>query len=129
ESTKAAVLAHGYKATGVDEHLWLDVAGKKVAILSYTWGVNERMRRSKHDLFVVPFGHLDKPIDLARIARDLNEAQSRGADIKIVMVHWGYEFEYYPDRHFLQLARQIIALGADIMSGRHPLGVQPAELC
>ncbi len=129
ESTKAALEARGYTTTGIDTHPTVDVEGRQVALLSYTWGLNRRDVTSAHELFVVPFGHLDAPVDLSRIGDDIAAARAGGADHVVLLLHWGYEFEHYPDPHFLQLARQMVAMGADVVAGEGPHVVQPAELC
>jgi poly-gamma-glutamate synthesis protein (capsule biosynthesis protein) len=129
EATVAAVTAHGFAPTGVDTHATVAAGDTNVALLSYTWGVNRRDFVSTHELFVVPFGHLDEVIELSGIAADIAAARAGGADTVVVLVHWGYEYEYYPDPHFLQLGRQIVALGADLIVGEGPHVAQPAELC
>ena len=129
EATVAAVKARGIRTAGVDAQALIDVGGSSIAFLAYTWGLNRRDLKSKHELFVVPFGHVGQPIDLARIEADITDARLRNAKHVVVLVHWGFEYEYYPDPHFLQLARKIIALGADVIVGTGPHVVQPAELC
>ncbi len=129
EATVAEVKARGIRTSGVDAQALVEVAGTTIAVLSYTWGLNRRDLRSAHELFVVPFGHVGEPIDLAPIANGIQDARARSAKHVVVLVHWGFEYEYYPDPHLLQLARRIIALGADVIVGQGPHVVQPAELC
>lgn len=125
EATVAELAARGIGATGVDEHLVRD----GIAFLSYTWGLNHGSVATQHELFVVPFGHLEEEIDLSGIAEDIASARDQGAESVVALLHWGYEYEYYPDPHFMVLARQIIAAGADLIVGEGPHVVQPPELC
>lgn len=125
EDTVAEVDARGLARTGVDGHAIID----GVAFLSYTWGLNVRGVDPEHELSIVPFGHLDEQIDLSQVEADIQEARAEGAETVVVMPHWGYEYEYYPDPHFMVLARQIIAAGADLIVGTGPHVVQPPELC
>lgn len=125
EATLAEVDARGFARTGVDGHGQVG----DVAFLSYTWGLNDRDVVSTHELFVVPFGHLDEDIDLAGLEEDIAAARGAGAASVVVMVHWGYEYEYYPDPHFLVLGRRIVAAGADVVVGSGPHVVQPPEIC
>lgn len=125
EATAQELAARGIGATGVDEHLVRDGIG----LLSYTWGLNQPDVATQHELFIVPFGHLDEEIDLSGIAADIAEARAAGAESVVVLLHWGYEYEYYPDPHFMVLAREIIAAGADLIVGEGPHVVQPPELC
>lgn len=126
-STKEQAEARGYRTTGLNGHATLDVKGKQVAVLSYTWGVNRRDYETAQDLFVVPFGHKGE-VDLSRIEAEVGEARA-GADYVVVLLHWGYEFEWYPDPRFLQMARQMVSFGADVIAAQGPHVVQPAELC
>jgi hypothetical protein len=50
-------------------------------------------------------------------------------DIKIISLHWGHEYEYYPDALQIAVARKIVSLGADIIMGSHPHVQQPYDVC
>jgi len=128
-ATQTEAEARGYRTTGLDRHAMVTAAGRKIAVLSYTWGVNRRDYTTTHELFVIPFGHVGEAIDLDLMARNITEARTEGADFVVVLVHWGFEFEHFPDPHFLQLGRRMVALGADLVSGEGPHVVQPAEIC
>lgn len=128
EATLAEVDARGYARTGVDTHAVLDVEGRRIAFLSYTWGVNRPEIPTTHEIFVVPFGHIGEDIDLSGLEADVAAARA-DADSVVVMVHWGFEYEWYADPHFLVLGRQIVAAGADLVVGSGPHVVQPPEIC
>jgi poly-gamma-glutamate capsule biosynthesis protein CapA/YwtB (metallophosphatase superfamily) len=130
EATLAEVSAAGFTATGVDSHATIDVGGLRIALLSYTWGLNGRGPSDRHELFVVPFGHVqDGEMDLSGLAADVAAAREGGADIVVVLPHWGFEYEYYADPWFLQLGRRFVEVGADLVVGHGPHVVQPAEIC
>lgn len=129
ENTVAEVEARAFLHTGVDRHTTADIGGRTLAFLSYTWGLNQREEVTGHDLFVIPFGHLDEAIDLTPLEEDVAAARHDGADAVVVLVHWGFEYEYYPDPHFLVLGRRIVAAGADLVVGQGPHVVQPPEIC
>lgn len=126
EATLAELEDRGLLATGVDTHAVVTVAGDRVAFLSYTWGINQRDLTSGHDLHVVPFGHVGEPLDLSGIEEDIASA---GAEHVVLLLHWGFEYEYYPDAWFLRIARRLVAAGADLIVGQGPHVVQPPELC
>lgn len=128
EATQAEAERRGYTTTGLNRHATVTVQGQKIALLSYTWGINRRDIASTHELFIIPFGHLDEAIDLSTMQAHIAAARADGA-VVVVLLHWGFEFEYYPDPHFLQLARRMVALGADLVAGQGPHVVQPAEIC
>ncbi len=129
EATIAEVEARGIHHTGVDRQLAVDVAGQRVAFLAYTWGLNQRDAQTAHELHIIPFGHLDEDIDLSTLEADVAAARADGADTVVALLHWGYEYEYYPDPHFMVLARRVVAAGADLVVGSGPHVVQPAEIC
>lgn len=127
--TLAEVEARGFLHTGIDAPAPVAVGGASLAVLAYTWGINDRTLTSAHDLHIVPFGHLDEDIDLTTIGAEITAARAAGVSHVVVLVHWGYEYEYYPDPHFMILGRDIVALGADLVVGEGPHCVQPPELC
>jgi poly-gamma-glutamate synthesis protein (capsule biosynthesis protein) len=125
DATLIEVDRRAFAHSGVDGHAGVG----DVAFLSFTWGLNVRDVTPTHELFVVPFGHLDEEVDLTPIADAIALAQAAGWRHTVVLAHWGYEYEYYPDPHFMVLAREIIALGADVVVGAGPHVVQPPEIC
>lgn len=50
-------------------------------------------------------------------------------DIKILFLHWGYEYELYPDKKIVNIGRKLAEAGADLIIGSHPHVVQPNEIC
>jgi poly-gamma-glutamate synthesis protein (capsule biosynthesis protein) len=124
--TLAEIDGRRVSRTGVDEHVTLDVAGRRIAFLSFTWGINQAVVPER-ELFIGPFGH-DGEVELTP-ALDRIAAAAATADHVVVMPHWGYEYEYYPDPRFMVQARAMIAAGADLVVGSGPHVVQPAELC
>jgi hypothetical protein len=124
------VWTRGMTPIGMDENLALVQSGELVVgFLSYTWGLNERETPSIYDLHIVPFGHVGSEIDLVHIERQVRYARQQGATHVVLLLHWGFEYEYYPDPHFLQLGRRLVELGADVIVGSGPHCVQPAEIC
>jgi hypothetical protein len=124
------VAARGFLGVGVDgDTLHLQHGGQDFAFLAYTWGLNRYEPAPEAELGIVPFGHLDADLDLSRVERDLRAARAAGATQLVVLVHWGYEYELYPDPHFLILGRRLVAAGADLVVGTGPHVVQPAEWC
>lgn len=129
ENTQAEVEARGIEHTGVDRQVTVEVGGRRIALLAYTWGLNQRDAETAYELHVIPFGHLDEAIDLSPLEDDVATARAGGAESVIALLHWGYEYEYYPDPHFMVLARRIVAAGVDLVVGSGPHVVQPAEIC
>lgn len=62
--------------------------------------------------------------DIKRIERDVRKS---GSDVVCISLHWGYEYHRYPSPEQIDLAHQIIDVGAHIIIGHHPHVVQGFE--
>ncbi|WP_432035289.1 CapA family protein [Streptomyces cucumeris] len=80
----------------------MEAGGAKVAQLAYTYGTNG---------IPVPDGKpwLVNVIDPKRIVKDARAARRAGADVVVVSVHWGTEWQQAPDKLQLSLARKLTA--------------------
>lgn len=81
---------------------WLRAGGAKVAQLAYTYGTNG---------YPMPQG---KPwtvnlMERERIVADARAARKAGADVVVVSVHWGTEWQDAPDRRQLSLGKELTA--------------------
>ncbi|MFH8566315.1 CapA family protein [Streptomyces sp. NPDC017988] len=79
---------------------WLRAGGAKVAQLAYTYGTNG---------YPMPKG---KPwsvdlIDRGKIVTDARAARKAGADVVVVSLHWGTEWQDAPDRKQLSLGKRL----------------------
>ncbi|RQW95188.1 poly-gamma-glutamate biosynthesis protein [Micromonospora inaquosa] len=67
-------------------------------------------------------------IDVKAIRRDAAAARDAGAEIVVVSLHWGTEYEHEPDVDQQTWARQIAAIDdVDVVFGHHAHVVQPVE--
>ena len=103
--------------------LYKDVDGVKIAFLSYTYGANGRENLVVPREEVAELNYL-KPKE---IERDIKKAKSKGADFVVVYPHWGIEYNTYADPGQIELGRNMIEWGADLVIGNHPHVVQPNE--
>lgn len=67
------------------------------------------------------------PIRLDYIKKGIQTARSR-ADVVIVSVHWGKEYDSYPSQTQKKIAHQMIDWGADMVLGHHPHVLQGIEM-
>ena len=95
--------------------LLVTVKGVKLAILAYTYGTNG---------LPIPSPALVDTISRTQIARDLQRADSLGADYKIVQIHWGNEYERLPNKRQKDLAQWLADQGVHAIIGSHPHVVQ-----
>lgn len=68
-------------------------------------------------------------IDLTIVEEVLEQMARDSVDFKIVSIHWGFEFEFYPDPVIMDTGRKIVSAGADLIIGSHPHVQQPNEIC
>lgn len=93
----------------------------RLGLLAYTYGTNG-----------IPVPE-DKPwlvdlIDEERIVRDIAALKASGADYVAIALHFGAEYRTEPTGEQKELARRLIAAGADLIAGSHPHVIQPYEI-
>jgi hypothetical protein len=66
------------------------------------------------------------PLSLDRIEHDIKSIRNNVSHI-VVSLHWGYQFDLYPEPEQIKIARKIIDLGALIVYGHHPHVIQGME--
>jgi poly-gamma-glutamate synthesis protein (capsule biosynthesis protein) len=93
--------------------------GIRFAFLGYTYGTNG---------IPVPSGkeHLVSLIDEERMLRDVEAAREQ-ADVVVMHLHFGQEYQRTPNDEQQRLAKRMIDHGVDIIFGHHPHVLQPAE--
>ena len=90
--------------------------GMRIALLNYTYGTNG---------IIVNPPPLVAYIDTLRIAGDVKKAREKNADITIVFIHWGNEYDTLPSPAQKKTAQAIIRAGAGMIIGSHPHVIQP----
>ncbi|MEV0583353.1 CapA family protein [Nonomuraea sp. NPDC050310] len=120
-----AGLAHTGSARNAREsrkNVIYDVKGVRVAHLSYTYGTNG---------IPVPKGRpwlVNDSLDPARITAAARRAKARGADVVIVSLHWGEEYQHAPSAQQRAVAKAVLASPAvDLIVGHHAHVVQPFD--
>lgn len=100
---EAGVGYFGYKRTYIQE-----IRGIKIGLAGLvTWDATEANKKE--------------------ISQRIEELRQNGADIVIVMFHWGIERDYYPNDVQKELAHYSIDCGADLVLGGHPHVLQGVE--
>lgn len=61
------------------------------------------------------------------VEKGMQKLEEAGADLKIVCCHWGIEREYLPNQDQMDLGKQCIDAGADLVLGHHPHVLQGIE--
>lgn len=67
-------------------------------------------------------------LDEAAALAEAADARTRGAELVVLSIHWGVEYETTPEAHHAELARRLVEGGIDVILGHHPHVVQPVEV-
>ena len=120
----------GLKHTGTyrDENeyrtpLIINVKGVNVAILSYVSEINNMKSLSSAQQ---NFAY--KSINLTRMKEQIKKARTEnGAQVVIVMVHWGSATAKTPTTEMKDQAKKLVSYGADLIIGSHSYYLQKIE--
>ena len=95
-----------------------DIRGIKVAFLNYTASLNGLAVPKDHPYAV-------NVLDVDQVASDAGMARLYGADVVIAILHYGNEYEREPSEDQIQISRELLSRGVDVILGSHPHVVQP----
>jgi poly-gamma-glutamate capsule biosynthesis protein CapA/YwtB (metallophosphatase superfamily) len=82
-----------------------------IALLNYTYGTNG---------ITVPEPVIVNILDKNLITSDIIKAKNNKADIIILFLHWGTEYDTIPSKSQIELAEYFFSIGADLIIGSHP---------
>lgn len=92
------------------------VGGIQVAVLAYTYGLSdEGAAKTQNDR-----RNVVSLLDKARMIRDITQARVSGANLIIVLPHWGTKNKQETPENLRVLAQELAQAGADIIVGTHP---------
>lgn len=72
------------------------------------------------------YGKLDEFYSV--LNTQLSEMKSKGADVTVVYLHWGNEYQTYASENQKKIAQTLCDMGVDLIVGGHPHVVQPVDL-
>lgn len=101
----------------------LSIGGAQVAVLAYTYGLSEESTKKTNG---------DKQgvlalLDVNAMIRDITQARVSGANLVIVLPHWGTKNKAETADTVRRMARQLAEAGADVILGTHPNVAQGTE--
>ncbi len=116
-----------------------DVAGIRVGILAYTYGVNPIVRGPEdlefpprdlpvHTLNFLEWSGIWRDRGLQMIRRHVNRARGDGAEFLVAYCHWGEEWDFSPSEHQRAAAHDLIDGGFDLVIGSHAHVLQGPEV-
>lgn len=113
-----------------DTHTLIDVGGITIGVLAYTDVVNHQ------GLALMPQNSLSYAVrrfestslnDMPRMTNDITNLRAAGAELVVVSLHWGVEYDDEPTPLQRVIAEQLVDAGADIIMGHHSKTIQPVE--
>jgi hypothetical protein len=128
-------IPHSGVRPAASDRAWVrfEAGGFSFGFLAACWGLNDpaRSQSSRWHIEILPglVPQVQPPVDLGRIRQALGEMAEEQIDFRIVYLHWGYEFELFPTPDIMQVGREIVRAGADLVAGSHPHVLQPLEVC
>ena len=98
--------------------LIVEVKGLKIGFLNMTYGTNGLIAKKPNVV---------NSMDTVEVIRDFERLNELGADLKVVYIHWGNEYQLYADRYQRRYAEFLVRHGADLIIGGHPHVSQDAD--
>ena len=96
----------------------VDIRGIQVGFINYTASLNGLPVPKDHPYAV-------DVLDVERVADDAATARAWGADVVIAILHYGTEYVREPSEEQVDLSRELLSRGVDVILGSHPHQVQP----
>lgn len=111
----------------------LTVSGVKLAFVGFTYGINPwghgvAPARYPAGIPRVRLGSARHATDWDAVARLLAMTRATAPDVVVVLAHWGYEYELWPDARMREDAYRLVEMGADVVLGSSPHVLQPVEV-
>lgn len=108
----------------------LEINDIKFGFLAYTYGTNQKPEEDYSNLI----GYYKNPhtkefnIEYKNILKEEVEKIKEVSDVVIVLMHWGLEFTYTPNKEQKDMAKYLNELGVDIIVGSHSHNIEPIEI-
>jgi poly-gamma-glutamate synthesis protein (capsule biosynthesis protein) len=122
--TQNKMINVGSSTDGKNKYVLKDVKGIKLGILAYSDLYNGNDRK----LSAAQKAKYLNPVNEAQIQKDIKAARAGKADVVIVVVHWGNEYNREPSSRQTALAKKMLSWGADVILGSHPHVIQKSEI-
>ena len=97
---------------------YFEIKGIKIALLNYGYGSNRQIK----------YKYIMNKIEYFKIKEDIETSRKEGADLIIVLPHWGREYNLKKNKYQEKWAKIFFELGVDIVIGTHPHVIEPVEV-
>lgn len=123
ELTSRGMACAGIRDDGQSAAAMLNVGGIQVAVLAYSYGLSDTGKaKTQNDARGVL-----AMLDTERMTRDITRARAEGAQVVIVLPHWGTKNKQEIPQNVRAMAKVLARAGADVILGTHPNVVQETE--
>lgn len=99
------------------------IGGIRVGITNYTVGTNNMAKRSDEEATLYGL----RMVSNSNAPDDIQALRDAGAEVVIVYMHWGEEYLREVNNSIRNLAKKLVAAGADVVIGGHQHVVLPCE--
>lgn len=118
------------------KYLMKEIGGISFGIACYTYetenengkALNGILTDSESAKIINSFDYTNISAFYEDIGEDLTNMKKEGADITIVYLHWGNEYQLTQNDHQERIAKALCEMGVDVIVGGHPHVVQPVDL-
>ena len=97
---------------------YFETKGIKIALLNYCYGSNRFLKNS----------YTMNKINYDKIKQAIDKSKSEGAQLIILLVHWGKEYSLKINNFQNKWSKIFFELGVDIVIGTHPHVIQPVKV-
>ena len=98
----------------------INIKGVTFGFLGYSNGHSRRIYATEKRGGVVPY-------EMKLMKEDIKSLKEK-AQVVVISLHWGIEYEHYPSEEQVEMARELIDAGADLILGHHPHVMQGIEI-
>jgi poly-gamma-glutamate capsule biosynthesis protein CapA/YwtB (metallophosphatase superfamily) len=105
----------------------VSIQGIEVAFLNYTSYINGLSSTEEPEEPEEREEYAVNTLDADTVAQDVMMARMWGADVVIALLHYGDEYERQPNEAQLEISKEILLRGVDVIIGSHPHVIQPIE--
>lgn len=118
------------------KYLVKNIGGIKFGIGCYTYETEYAKGKALNGIpvdsetakLINSFDYTDIESFYTDIEADLTNMKNEGAEVTLIYLHWGNEYQLTPDSHQKEIAQKLCDMGVDVIIGGHPHVVQPVEL-
>lgn len=119
------------------DYIVQDINGIQIGMVCYTYETGDTkdgrktlngnpVPKQSTDL-VTSFNPKDLDTFYAEVVETLHQMRDAGAEMTMLFIHWGNEYELKQNKAQSAIAKQLCELGVDVIVGGHPHVVQPFE--